>query len=111
MHGMQPTRILSILAQRLAQQAHYSIQHILGDVPVAPDRIQQFVASEHPTGRTHEQREHGESLGLQSLFGATARQPPAREVDDHVVKGKGFRHRLLHLASICTGRHSRPRLS
>ena len=92
MHGVQVARRLRVLAERVPQQGHQTVQHPRGDVAVAPDGVEDLVAGEDPAGRAGEQGQHGERLRFQWLPGALAQQPPAGEVDRAVVEGeRGWR--------------------
>ena len=87
MHGMQVARALRVFPQCMPQQGHHPVEHARGDVAMAPDRVEDLVAAEHPSWHSGKEGEHAEGLGFQWLLDAAAQQPAAGEIDDRVVEG------------------------
>ncbi len=86
MQGVQPARMMGVLAQRLSQQGDHPVEHARGDVAVAPHRVEDLVAAERAARFRRQQRQHVERLGLQRTHFAVAQQLASGQVDDHAVE-------------------------
>ena len=86
MQGMQPARMVGVLAQRVPQQGDHPVEHAGGDVAVAPHRVEDLVAAERAARFRRQQRQHVERLRFQRAHLAVAQQLAASQVDDHAVE-------------------------
>ena len=63
MHGGNGARLLSVLAQRVAQEAQTGAERPLADHRLGPHRVEQRRFADHLPGLAHQQPQHGQGLG------------------------------------------------
>ena len=94
-----------MLAERLAQQGDDATEHARRDVPMTPDRIEQFVARANPPGTFDKMQKHIECLRLQRRFTAVDKEASPRRIDFNSVEDQplGLRFGFQYV------RHLKPR--
>ena len=74
-------RLLCIVIQRPADLTDAHLERGVADEHVGPDRVEQFLFRDEPSGVLHEVAQHVECLGRQRNVAAVAFQTGAREVE------------------------------
>ena len=72
--------MLRIVVQGRAQLGDGPGQHARGDVAMAPDLVEQFIAAQQLARTAQQDQQYGESLGLQRLGLALAQQGMGRGI-------------------------------
>ena len=78
--GLDVARMLGIVVQGRAQLGDGPGQHARGDVAMAPDLVEQFIAAQQLARTAQQDQQYGESLGLQRLGLALAQQGMGRGI-------------------------------
>ena len=79
--GLDVARMLRIVVQGRAQLGDGPGQHARGDVAMAPDLVEQFIAAQQLARTAQQGQQHGKCLWLQRLGLALAHQGMGRGID------------------------------
>src|SRR6185312_14675352 len=99
-HGMDVLPLRRTAAERLPQQRDRPMQDTLGNVPMAPYRIEDVVVGQGLAGMAGQQRQHGERLRLERDVLALDGEAAAIDVDFDVVEGDRARFIRQHHESV-----------
>lgn len=81
MHGLNEARVLRVVSERLAQEAHRFRERRVSDVRVLPHGLMQFLPGDDLAGTAQEQLEYGQHTRREWNLDLVAREQPILRIE------------------------------